>query len=207
MTKLRIVALCGPKYSGKDTAAKGLFAINTGESKNLFRRTPMAEGVKNIVHDMFGIPHEVMEDPVLKELIYTPANIIPRWPMMDIANWLRDKYGGDIHARRWERIALASESWGAHVITDLRFPEEVEMVRRHEGLILYVQRPAAEEALAQSQQSGDAMALNQSESHYEMLQREADAVLLNDTTISNLHGQVQTAVKLKFEHWKFWGDI
>lgn len=208
--KLRIIALCGPKYCGKDTAAKGLLGLNDKHKKYLFRRAPMAEGVKRIVTEVFGIPEEVYEDPVLKETVWPNyPNVEPRWLLMDIANWMRDKYGGDVWPNRWERIALEpyNEGYGAHVITDCRFPEEVEMIRRHKGLIVYVHRQSAEDALHAGQKAGNAMALNPSEAHYARLREEADVILVNDGPVEQLHNQLLSIVRNRYDYWNYWPNV
>jgi hypothetical protein len=208
--KMRIVALCGPKYCGKDTAAKGLLGLNDKHKKYLFRRAPMAEGVKRIVTEVFGIPEEVFEDPVLKETVWHDyPHIEPRWLLMDIANWMRKKYGGDVWPNRWERIALApyNEGIGCFVITDLRFPEELEMLRRHRSLIIYVHRDSAEQALHQGQKAGNAMALNPSEAHHAMLRDKADVILVNDGSVEQLHNRVLSIVRNRFDFWTHWPNV
>lgn len=204
---MRVVAFSGPKYSGKDTAAKGLLELPMNRSHQLFRRAPMAEGVKNICKEAFGYTDELLEDPILKEVKtdYYPF-IEPRWPMMDIANWMRDKYGGDVWVRRWERVALENDPyWTCHVMTDLRFPEELEMLQRLEALIIYIWRDEAEERLTSKRNAGDAMALNPSEAHYKTIITNATAVIDNNSSIEKLHSQVQAVVQNHFGHWKYWG--
>ena len=223
---MRIIAFCGPKSSGKDTAAKTLFRHNEGYRKELFLHCPMAEGVKNICSDFFGWSFEQMQDFDFKE---TPIELWPngpvmaaRWPMMDIANWLRDKYGGAIHAERWaRRVSQAEEAklnsrdgtgWGAYVTTDLRFPEELDTFQRiadNNLLVIYVERATSESALAEKQQAGDAMALNPSEAHYAMLKEYAQThgvVIHNNQHIENLSNEVNNAVKNFFGHWQYWTD-
>lgn len=222
---MRIVAFSGPKYSGKDTAAKILFLQNNRYGKNIFRRAPMAEGVKNICREAFGYTDRELEDPYAKE---TPTDffpfIEPRWPMMDIANWMRDKYGGDIWVRRWERVALASNykkkevvegltsisnnlpesGWACHVMTDLRFPEELEMLKRLNACIIYVHRREAEDNLAAKQGAGDAMSLNPSEAHYKLIRENADYTIYNDLEIHHLHNEVLSCVSNFYGHWGTW---
>lgn len=204
---MRIVAFSGPKYCGKDTAAKGLFELPLNRTHNVFRPAKMAEGIKNILREAFGYTDELMEDPVLKETkTETYPYIEPRWAMMDGANWFRDHYSGDIWARRWERIAQESDPyWACHVMTDMRFPEELEMVQRHEGLIIYIHRQEAEETLAAKQGAGDAMALNPSEKHYKLIRENADAIIYNDSSIAHLHAQVQSVVRNRYGFWGDWG--
>ena len=79
---MRIIAFCGPKGCGKDTAAKVLFEkneyrdiYNTG--KRLFRHSPMAEGVKNVCEDFFGWDMYDMSRMDFKE---TPIEYWPGGP-------------------------------------------------------------------------------------------------------------------------------
>jgi hypothetical protein len=209
---MRIIGICGPKYSGKDTAGNFLAAQNKPwlHEPQYFRMSKMAEGVKNIVEEVFGWGPELYEDPVLKETKLKEWPFIePRWPMMDIANWMRDKYGGDVWARRWERLALHAQDKtgvGAHVITDVRFPEELDMIRRHDSLLVYIKRPEAEEALSSGQKKGNLMALNPSELHYEFLQLQADIVIDNDRMPHHLKNAIHGAVNSRFGHWKYWSQ-
>lgn len=206
-SNMRIVAFSGPKYCGKDTAAKALLTLQENVTHNIFRRAPMAEGVKNICREVFGYTDEHLEDPVLKETKtdFYPF-IEPRWPMMDIANWMRDQYGGDVWAKRWERVALeCDEYWACHVMTDLRFPEELEMLKRLGALIVYIHRTEAEEALAAKKNAGNAMALNPSEAHYDLIRENADVTIYNDGEIHQLNNQVHAVVRNYYGHWSQWG--
>jgi hypothetical protein len=217
---MRIVAFSGPKFCGKDTAAKGLFRLNDGHKKYLFRRAPMAEGVKNVCREAFGYTDEHLEDPVLKETKtdFFPY-VEPRWPMMDIANWFRDQYGGNIWVERWQRVtreldykydhneegfAPIHSGHACHVMTDLRFPEELEMLKKNDALIIYVHRTEAEEALKLKRGAGNAMALNVSESHYDLIRENATHTVYNDGTIAQLHNEVQCIVRNRFGFWGHW---
>ena len=208
---MRIIAFSGPKYSGKDTAAKALFSQNDRFRKQLFRRAPMAEGVKNVCREMFGYNDQQLEDPLLKETkTETFPFVEPRWPMMDIANFLRDKYGGAVHCHRWERVANErdyanddEDGWACHVMTDLRFPEELKMLARVGGKLFYIQNDKAEGELRLKQESGNAMALNPSEGHYMLIREHATEVIDNNGTIAHLHAQVHALTQ---RHYKFWGQ-
>lgn len=214
---MRIIALTGPKGCGKDTAAQCLFNQNTVFRKNLFRQAPMAEGVKNICTDFFGWDTTQMSEMSFKEtpIPFWPGRepLEPRWPMMDIANYLRDRFGGAIHAERWAMHAKNATNWRAHVVTDMRFPEELATFVREGGnefLPLYIERPEAEAALSRKQAEGDAMALNPSEAHYATMRacaEEHGIVVLNDGSVEHLWGQVLTAVKLKYKHWQYWDGV
>ncbi len=211
LKSIKVIAFCGPKGCGKDTAASFLLDMNAAYGKNLFRKAPMAEGVKNICRDFFGWLPEEMDDFTFKE---TPRPlwegglaIEPRWPMMDVANWLRDKYGGDIHARRWAQHTRNNAHWGAHVVTDMRFPEELEVLSQFDFFPIYIDRPAAEEALGAKQRAGDSMANNPSETHYAFLRQYAEAhgaVISNDGPTYKLQNNVLMRTGTRFEHWHYW---
>lgn len=204
---MRVVAFCGPKYCGKDTAAKGLLNLPINLTHDVFRLAKMAEGVKSICREAFGYDDDLLEDPVLKETkTETYPFIEPRWAMMDIANWFRDHYSPDVWCQRWERVALEADPyWACHVMTDMRFPEELAMIQRLGGLVIYIHRQEAEDALSAKQGAGDAMALNPSEAHYKLLRESAEATIYNDTSIEHLHSQVQSIVRNRYGFWNEWG--
>lgn len=210
-TKPRIIAFSGPKTCGKDTLATALTMANTsseGDSYRYFRRTPFAEGVKRICQQTFGWSMLDMDNAEWKETkLATWPYIEPRWAMMDIANFMRDKYGEDVwvHALR-ERIEYCERStpYGAYVITDLRFPNEVEWVLENGGAIFYVNRDVAELALAEAKQLGDPKALNPSEAHYDYIRERATAVLDNNGSIQEGRTLVLGAVQTQFGHWTNW---
>jgi hypothetical protein len=207
------VAFCGPKYCGKDTAARTLLDLNQERKPGeyyIFRRAPVAEGIKNVLREMFGWDDSIIEDPIAKEKdieLYPGGPVMaPRWPMMDGANWMRDKWGPAVHAKRWERVSLQRDHPPmCHVITDMRFPEEVDMTEDHDTLRIYIERAEAEAKIAEAKKAGDAMALNRSESHFDMLRRRAHIILPNNGEIYQLRNEVHAAVNNRFGYWGHWG--
>lgn len=209
----RIIALTGPKMCGKDTMAKVLTAQNWNKDNfytPFFKKTPMASGVKNICELVFGWSMGLQDDPLFKETLLEGWPFIePRWAMMDIANFMRDKYGPDVwvHALRRHIGRLEHEDrHGAYIITDLRFPNELAWLKRNpEALVIYVHRTEAEEKLAKAQATGDPKALNPSEAHYEEMRKGADLVLSNDAEIYKAQNDLVQAVRGKYKHWIHWG--
>lgn len=206
----RIIAISGPKYSGKDTAASSLLGLRSMPEMDrfVFCRMPFAQGVKNICQEVFGWDQSILEDPTLKETKTEDwPNIEPRWPMMDIANWLRDKYGGDVWVRRNARLINHLQEhnpYWAYVITDWRFPEETEWLNSLDPanvLKLYILRDSAEESLAALQQEGNEMALNPSEAHYASTRAAADYVLANNNAIHHLQNATLQIVRQHFGYW------
>lgn len=212
----RIIAFTGPKTCGKDTMAQGLLKLNTTSSTSstrypFFGRTPFASGVKQICHDVFGWDWEDMDKADFKDNPSLEWPFIePRWPMMDIANFMREKYGEDVWVKALGRRIYHLEqtpttAYGAYLVTDLRFPNEIEWLQRQNSLIIYVQRDEAEERLAKAKAVGDAKALNPSEAHYAYLKERADVILDNNGTIYQGIAALQTAVRQRFDYWGYWG--
>lgn len=210
----RIIAFTGPKNCGKDTMAQGLRKLNWGSgnaSYPFFGRTPFATGVKQICHDVFGWSWEQMDDADFKD---TPSPewpfIEPRWPMMDIANWMRDKYGPDVWVRALQRRLASLEAsqetaYGAYLITDLRFPNELEWLKKQpNAFIIYVHRDEAEQKLAAAKAAGEAKALNPSEAHYDLMKANADVILDNNGTTYQSIAALQTIVRTHLEYWGYW---
>jgi NTP pyrophosphatase (non-canonical NTP hydrolase) len=211
----RIIAFTGPKECGKDTMAQVLFRQNLGKAlgaDKTFQRQPFAYGVKAICEMTFGWSMEEQDDAEFKEtpLLEWPS-IEPRWAMMDIANFMRDKYGPDVwvHAlrRRLDKDLSSQHPAGAYVITDLRFPNEIEYLKKKDALIIYVERDEAEEKLAKAKAAGDAKALNPSEAYYDLMKAEADIVLDNNRDIHKAHADVLSAVRTKFGFWGYWQKL
>lgn len=211
-TKPRIIAFSGPKTCGKDTLATALISQNTvhplGEVKRYFRRAAFAEGVKRICQHTFGWSMADQGDCDWKETrLDVWPYIEPRWAMMDIADFMRNKYGADVWVNALnERIQYWEDRtpYGAYVITDLRFPNEVDWLLEQGGKIFYVERDQAELALKEAQARGDAKALNSSEIHYDYVRENAHVILDNNGTIADGRLRALEAVQEHFGHWEDW---
>lgn len=187
---MRIIAFSGPKGCGKDTAAEYLIHRNDHDQKFHFEKNAFASTVKQICHTVFGFSFADMERLETKEapLDQWPYDTI-RIHLQDVANWFRSRYGGDVWVKAWEARAYRSRA-SCQVITDLRFPEEVAMIKALGGKIVYVVRDSAEEQLASLQAEGDKMASNISESHYPMIRSQADFILYNNGSLPDLFSEL-----------------
>lgn len=179
------VVFTGPKGSGKDSCATRLLLKHPNAEKIAF-----AGGIKAALGILLGYTTAEMEEAYLKEnpLKRWPFNI-PRQELQDEANRLRDKYDGYFHVRVFLRRVAASSA-SCIVVTDLRFPEELEVMSQLGAHIVWVKRPAAISDLAQKQAEGDAMASNVSESHWELIHRSATYTIVNDADINTLYSRV-----------------
>jgi hypothetical protein len=67
------------------------------------------------------------------------------------------------------------------VLTDLRFPNEVHLVRRWKGRLLYLE---SSRAWQEAEEAG--LLKHDSEAHYDLIRKEADLVYVNDGTLNDL---------------------
>lgn len=206
---MRIVAFCGPKGSGKDTAAKYLLARSSIISPSLFMQVNFADTVKAICGLMFGFSQADLYDAVLKEVVYKEWPYrTPRELMQNVANTARNLYGSDIWVRAWERKVRMVKS-GCIVVTDLRFPdEELPKLREFGGKIFYVDNPRIEAERERGIATGDPLWVNISESWATVLRNEADAIIPNDgCDLAKLHMEVHKAFTTHFGNWQDWDPI
>ena len=133
-----IVAFSGSAGSGKTTAAKHL-VTNHG-----YRRIRFADPIKDMLRD-FGLTFDQIDGP-LKE---TPCDLLcgktPRRAMQLLGDeYGRQLIGGDIWVRAWERRLEEAMLWSPDVqivVDDLRYPNELDVLLRHDALIVRVHRP------------------------------------------------------------------
>ncbi|MFE3578164.1 deoxynucleotide monophosphate kinase family protein [Streptomyces vinaceus] len=138
----RLIGLSGLAQSGKDTAAG--FLVDQGWTRRAFA------------------------DP-LKDMLYALDPLVPSqhgtWPVrlrttIDALGWDRAKVeipevrallqrvGTDagraiLGQNVWvEQMFRKRDTWGPTVITDVRFPNEAEAVKRHGGLVVQIVRPS-----------------------------------------------------------------
>ena len=184
----RLVAFTGPKESGKDTAFKivqedMIKSAEAGEGIGTIVRQPFAQGVKEACRVIFGLTFLELEDPKLKE------TVLDRWPyvtprklMQDVANYFRLAYGPDIWVLRWLEnvVELAKQGVPYVAVTDLRFPNELQMIQKLKGKVFYIIRPQAEEKLRRQIEEGNSLATNASEAHWDYIREYADCTTIND---------------------------
>lgn len=204
-----ILALSGPKGCGKDTAAGHLIARNSFHNRQLFVRRGFADSVRAVVKEVLGYTEQELIYPSLKE---TPIERwpfqAPRQPQQDIANMMREVYGGDVWAKRMARYywSLNPREVGCLIIPDHRFPEEAAWFDSFPpGVVTraYVYRPEAEERLEAQRAAGDHLASNVSESHYTFLTKKADFIIANRNSLDGLYRDTAAMVKPRLD-WESW---
>lgn len=116
----RVVGFAGYAGCGKDTAAEVLKMFG-------YEQLAFADCLRDVVHHMFDIPYEWMIDRKLKE---TPMDIPPYKSPREILQYVGTEamrsFYPDIWVAKVQRTILANPD-KKYVITDLRFPNEIEM--------------------------------------------------------------------------------
>jgi hypothetical protein len=202
-----IIGICGFIGSGKDTVAD--FLVNFHE----FRRESFASTLKDSVAAVFGWDRTLLEgrtaearewreqvDPWWAERLDMPT-LTPRWVL---------QYWGTEVCRRGfhDDIWIASlenklrNSKDNIVISDCRFPNEIEAIKKANGIIVWVQRGALPEWYddAVSANQGNNIGINAMKlrkihaSEWAWLGSEFDHVIDNNGTIDDLFKQAQGLV-------------
>ncbi len=179
MSQTVIVAFTGRKGSGKDTAAEVLFRTGRWGQINF------ADKLKEICTLAYGLSPDEMSNPLLKqqELSRWPFKA-PRFLMQEIAQLLRDEYP-EIWVMGW-LATIRGQQAPRVVVTDLRYPNEVDVLRTMGVTIVKIERPDME---------GDEFSNHESESYFDDI--EADITIVNDGTIEDLQKWVKTALSVK----------
>lgn len=203
-----IIGVCGFIGSGKDTVADYLVNFHG------FRRESFASTLKDACSAVFGWDRTMLEgrtkaarewreqvDPWWAERLNMP-NLTPRWVL---------QYWGTEVCRRGfhDNIWIASlenklrNSTDNVVISDCRFPNEIESIRKAGGLIVWVQRGDLPNwyNLALNSNNGDLASQNQLKvlgihaSETAWVGTDFDFVLDNNSSIDDLYNQVKNLVQ------------
>jgi len=147
-----IYGICGYKGSGKDTLAKMVVKFNGN-----FTVLHFADDLKKFASEIFGIEEKYFHDVSLKEVSISPVvmddfihsmksvtglDILPRGKTAntprEVLQYFGTEYVRSVEDNYWvDRVVSKVKRIGSKVlIPDVRFPNEVEAVRKCGGLVL-----------------------------------------------------------------------
>ena len=202
-----IIGICGFIGSGKDTVAD--FLVNFHE----FRRESFASTLKDSVAAVFGWDRTLLEGRTAEAREWR-EQVDPWWaarlnmPTLT-PRWVLQYWGTEVCRRGFhDDIWIASlenklrNSKDNIVISDCRFPNEIEAIKKANGVIVWVQRGALPEWYddAVSANQGNNIGINAMKmrkihaSEWAWLGREFDHVIDNNGTIDDLFKQAQSLV-------------
>ena len=150
--KQHLIGFAGRAGSGKDTAAEVLM-LEYG-----FSKTGFAVAVKSACTEIFGFTYEQMYGSQAAKNTPDPWwGFSPRSAMQALGDTLRDHLEPDVWVRALERRLPSMPGFGV-CVTDVRYPNEADMIRRHGGVLVRVDRPTSltgNEALHRSERAMD----------------------------------------------------
>ncbi len=164
-TRKKIIALCGFAGSGKDSAAAALIK-HKGYTKLSF-----ATLLKDILSVLFGWDRNALEGTTKEDREWREQvdswwaaklgieTFSPRYAMQQIGtNLFRDHFHKDIWVLALER---SLSRYSRVVITDCRFPNEIEMVKSHGANLVKVHRPSVTPSLGANSHVSETGWINQ----------------------------------------------
>jgi len=140
MNKL-IIGFTGLAGSGKDTAALAIerYAKEIGSARRLAFADPMRDMLRAL-----GVPNPYIVDRALKE---RPVPVLGR-SYRQLAQTLGTEWGRVCHGEDfWVNVLAMRAAAGKEdiiLITDVRFPNEVDWLEQHGGFLVKIVRPGVE---------------------------------------------------------------
>jgi hypothetical protein len=173
----KVIGVMGKKFHGKDTVADHIVK-NYGHDKISFA-DPLKEGCRQI----FGLDDEQLYGSK-KETIDEYWGVKPRTILQYVGtdlfrNQLMEiipDLGKNVWIKRMEKTFIDNPD-KSYIVADVRFPNELEMIERHGGIVIKVNRP--------NQVSGDTHA---SETNIDKM--DGDVLIQNDSTLDELYHRV-----------------
>ena len=187
-TNFKIIGVTGLKFNGKDTIA------NYFCNKYGFTRVAFADPLKTICGTLFGFNYEQLHGS-LKETPDTEwFNLTPRKVLQYVGTDLFRTHMVNLHADFGDNFwLLCAEKIisdikkkypnACIVISDVRFPNECEMIKRLGGVVIRVNRPNINKTTD----------LHESEQAISKLR--VDFEVINGGTVSDLHAGIENILK------------
>lgn len=169
-----LVGLCGYAQSGKDTVAEHLVSAKG------WTRVAFADALREILYALNPVADLAIRMRDLVDRDGWDAAKVEHNEVRDLLQRLGTEAGREvINQALWvrlgeEKIELAG---GPVVITDCRFPNEVQMVRRRKGKLIWIDRPGVGAANAHA-------------SEHSVTADDCDYVLKNNGTLRDLYHNV-----------------
>jgi hypothetical protein len=141
---MRLIGLCGFIGSGKNTVA------NILERKGGYKQLSFASSLKDAVAAVFGWERRLLEGDTVESRVFREkvdkwwsprlgGFVTPRSVLQQVGTELfRDRLNKDIWIYSLER--KLSQAEGDIVVTDCRFPNEIQTIQSMGGVIVHVSR-------------------------------------------------------------------
>jgi len=175
-----LIGIVGKKYSGKSTIASHLV------EHHRFVEFAFATPLKSVCMEAFGFSHKQLYGSMLeKESVDPYWGISPRQALQDVGKMFRDLYKvrpqyNQIWVRVVERSLSRLDSTWNIVVSDVRYKDEANMIRKRGGILIGVYR-------------SDLMTTDHHESENQDIQ--VNIVIRNDGSIDDLKRKVDEVVE------------
>lgn len=169
-----LIGLCGYAGSGKDEAAKALVKLG-------WQRVAFADAIREMarkIDPLVTMAGGYRLDALVEEVGWEKAKKNPdvRRLLQNIGTAVRDVLGPE-HWVETAENAWLDDVYDHAVYTDVRFPNEVHMLRHHGGLIVRIERPGVGPVNGHvSESSIDSISY--------------DRLIVNDGTPEELHAKI-----------------
>jgi hypothetical protein len=182
---IRLVGLCGYAGAGKDTAALGL--VREGATRVAFA-DPLKEMLATLMR-IRGAKEEHINAALWGVLKHVPSpylsNQTPRHAAQTLGTeWGRVDMDPDFWLDTFEDVASQHSDV---VVTDVRFPNEVERIHDLGGIVIRIERPNNPGDIGQSHASEAFIA-----------DLKVDWTVFNDGSVEQLHSKVKCIVETVF---------
>ena len=199
---IKVIGISGFIGSGKDTVADYLVNYHG------FRRESFAGSLKDAVAAVFGWDRTMLEGRTRSSRIWREevdtwwanrlgiANLTPRWVLQ---YWGTDVLRINFHDDIWiasleHKLATSKDHI---VISDVRFPNEVESIRRAGGKLVLIERGPKPEWYDDALMGPETMSQYWPRVHpseWSWIQTKFDLVIDNNGTIDDLYDQIKSLV-------------
>ena len=144
-----LIGVAGPKNSGKDTFANR-FSLYVPCVIRAF-----AEPVKRTCKQLFLLTEHQMYDPEAKERVDERWNLTPRQMFQQVGtDYVRRQVDPNFWLKHLE-FWYQKNNTGSHniIVPDVRFQNEVDLIHRLGGKVVYIYRPVPLEDIHESEVS------------------------------------------------------
>lgn len=153
----KIIGISGKAGAGKDTTASLIMMqLENANSYISISRYSFADPLKRVCSELYGVPLEFFHNREKKEIKNPFWNLTPREMAQKVGtDIVRTHMDGD----HW--IKLAEKKFtgtsGIILISDVRFPNEAEWIRKQGGVLVNIYRDSIEEFDGQEHESENAL--------------------------------------------------
>ena len=138
--KTKIIGIAGLAGSGKDTVGEAIVAFGKLEREN-WEIKKFATELKRIASILTGYKIQDFESQEFKN-----AKLGPEWGDMTVRDMLQkigtEAMRDNLHPDVWVNALFTTYGYNSRwIITDVRFPNEIERIKQYDGILIKVVRP------------------------------------------------------------------